>query len=63
MFISTPTENDCRQVCAYAIERIGLAYDLKNITDLMRYLMPLPVPQPVPTARRTAARCASRTRW
>src|SRR6185295_18244563 len=25
--------------------RIGLAYDLKNITDLMRYLMPLPVPQ------------------
>jgi len=39
------TENDCRQVCAYAIERIGLAYDLKNITDLMRYLMPMPVPQ------------------
>ena len=39
------TEEDCRQVCAYATERIGLAYDLKNITDLMRYLMPLPVPQ------------------
>src|SRR6476646_1675266 len=39
------TEEDCRQVCAYAVERIGLAYDLKNITDLMRYLMPLPVPQ------------------
>jgi len=39
------TEDDCRQVCAYAVERIGLAYDLKNITDLMRYLMPLPVPQ------------------
>src|SRR5215470_7153659 len=39
------TENDCRQVCDYAVERIGLAYDLKNITDLMRYLMPLPVPQ------------------
>jgi len=32
-------------VCNYAVERIGLAYDLKNITDLMRYLMPLPVPQ------------------
>ena len=39
------TEDDCRKVCAYAVERIGLAYDLKNITDLMRYLMPMPVPQ------------------
>jgi hypothetical protein len=39
------TEKDCRQVCAYAVERIGLAYDLKNITDLLRYLMPMPVPQ------------------
>ena len=39
------TVEDCEKVCAYAIERIGLAYDLKNITDLMRYLMPLPVPQ------------------
>ena len=39
------TTEDCEKVCAYAIERIGLDYDLKNITDLMRYLMPLPVPQ------------------
>jgi len=39
------TEEDREKVCAYAVERIGLAYDLKNITDLMRYLMPLPVPQ------------------
>jgi hypothetical protein len=39
------TADDCEKVCAYAIERIGLAYDLKNITDLLRYLMPLPVPQ------------------
>ena len=39
------TAADCEQVCAYAVERIGLEYDLKNITDLMRYLMPLPVPQ------------------
>src|SRR5439155_22034950 len=38
-------DEDCERVCAYAIERIGLAYDLKNITDLLRYLMPLPVPQ------------------
>ena len=39
------TETDCQQVCEYAIQRIGLEYDIKNITDLMRYLMPLPVPQ------------------
>ncbi len=32
-------------MCAYAVERIGFAYDLKNIIDLMRYLLPLPVPQ------------------
>jgi hypothetical protein len=39
------TEADTARVCAYAIERIGMGYDFKNITDLMRYLMPLPVPQ------------------
>ena len=39
------TEADCAIVCAYALERLGFAYDLKNITDLMRYLFPLPVPQ------------------
>lgn len=39
------TEADRATVCAYAVERIGLAYDLKNIVDLMRYLFPLPVPQ------------------
>ena len=39
------SEDDCEQVCCYARERIGLAYDLKNITDLMRYLLPLPIPQ------------------
>lgn len=33
------------KVCNYAIERIGFDYDLKNIIDLMRYLMPLPIPQ------------------
>ncbi len=33
------------RVCAYAAERIGFDYDLKNIIDLMRYLVPLPVPQ------------------
>jgi permuted papain-like amidase YaeF/Yiix C92 family enzyme len=39
------TEPDCDQVCGYAVDRIGLAYDLKNIIDLLRYLCPLPVPQ------------------
>jgi hypothetical protein len=38
------TADDCEKVCAYAIERIGFDYDLKNITDLMKYLMPLPIP-------------------
>jgi len=39
------TELDCAIVCAYAVERIGFAYDLKNIIDLLRYLLPLPVPR------------------
>ncbi len=36
------TEADSAAMCGYAIERIGFAYDLKNIIDLMRYLFPLP---------------------
>ncbi|KAB2876989.1 MAG: lipo-like protein [Pseudorhodoplanes sp.] len=39
------SEEDCARVCAYAAERIGFDYDLKNIIDLLRYLLPLPVPQ------------------
>jgi hypothetical protein len=39
------TPDDCARVCAYATERIGFDYDVKNIFDLMRYLFPLPVPQ------------------
>ena len=31
---------DRKTVCDYAIERIGLQYDLKNIIDLGRYLVP-----------------------
>lgn len=38
-------EEDCARVCAFAAERIGFDYDLKNIIDLLRYLLPLPVPQ------------------
>jgi hypothetical protein len=36
---------DAERVCAYAAERIGFDYDVKNILDLLRYLLPLPVPQ------------------
>jgi len=36
---------ECKRVCGHAIECIGLKYDLKNIVDLVRYLVPLPVPQ------------------
>ena len=39
------SEDDRGRVCAFAAERIGFDYDLKNITDLLRYLFPLPVPQ------------------
>jgi hypothetical protein len=39
------SDDDRGKVCGYAVERIGLDYDYKNITDLMRYLMPLPIPQ------------------
>jgi len=39
----------CRQVTRYAIDRIGSHYDLRNVFDLARYLLPTP---PVPTAMR-----------
>ena len=37
--------DDAARVCAYATERIGFDYDVKNILDLLRLLMPMPVPQ------------------
>jgi hypothetical protein len=36
---------DRTTVCRYAINRIGFGYDTKNIVDLMRFLIPVPVPQ------------------
>jgi len=39
------TPSDCATVCDYAVARVGYAYDLKNIVDLMRYLFPMPIPQ------------------
>ena len=36
---------DRTTVCRYAINRVGFGYDTKNILDLMRFLIPLPIPQ------------------
>lgn len=38
------TQADRRAVVAFMIARIGYAYDTKNVFDLMRYLVPLPIP-------------------
>jgi hypothetical protein len=40
---------DRERVLRYAVNRIGLAYDLKNVVDLARYLLPIP---PVPAFMR-----------
>jgi hypothetical protein len=40
------TEEDQQAVIRFAVERIGLTYDLRNIFDLLRYLLPTP---PIPT--------------
>lgn len=40
------SDEDCDAVVAYAIARIGHQYDLRNVFDLARYLLPTPpVPQ------------------
>ncbi|MCZ0735072.1 lipo-like protein [Phreatobacter sp. AB_2022a] len=38
------TGEDQARVTRFMIERIGLDYDLKNILDMLRFLVPLPVP-------------------
>ena len=48
----TPVDAD--QVVQYAISRIGHAYDLKNMLDLARYLLPMP-PLPSRWRRRMLA--------
>ena len=48
----TPTDRD--QLIAYAKARIGDRYDLKNVLDLMRYLLPNP-PVPARFRRRMIA--------
>ncbi len=47
-------KEDCQNVCRYVIERIGHAYDLRNVIDLARYLLPVP-PVPVYWRRRMLA--------
>jgi hypothetical protein len=38
------TEYDRDTVVNYMVQRLGYAYDVKNIVDLIRYLVPMPVP-------------------
>jgi hypothetical protein len=45
---------DCHQVIHYMVERLGHAYDLKNVIDLARFLLPQP-PVPVSWRRRMLA--------
>jgi len=45
------TEDDRAAVAAYAVSKIGMTYDTRNIIDLARYLLPTP-PVPVHWRRR-----------
>ena len=47
-------EEECRQVTAFAIARLGNQYDLRNVIDLARYLLPTP-PVPLRLRRRMLA--------
>ncbi|RMF96210.1 MAG: lipo-like protein [Gammaproteobacteria bacterium] len=48
------SDDDRRQVAQFMIDSIGLEYDLKNVIDLARYLLPTP-PVPVAWRRRMLA--------
>lgn len=48
------TEADREQVIGFMIERLGLQYDMRNVIDLARYLLP-PPPVPVRWRRRMIA--------
>ena len=48
------TPSDRQAVCDYAIGRLGLLYDLKNIVDMARFFLPTP-PVPVRWRRRMIA--------
>jgi hypothetical protein len=47
-------EEDRNKIIQYAASRIGNTYDLKNVVDLLRYLLPTP-PVPTPWRRRLLA--------
>ncbi len=48
------TSDDCDVVVRFVKSRIGMDYDLKNVLDLLRYLLPTP-PVPVRFRRRMIA--------
>ena len=48
------TDTDRDRVVAYAVEAIGRTYDVRNIVDLLRYLIPFP-PVPIRWRRRMLA--------
>lgn len=48
------TPDDCRAVVSYMIDSLGKHYDLRNVVDLMRYLLPQP-PVPLRWRRRMLA--------
>lgn len=47
-------ESDCRKLTAFAIAHLGNQYDLRNVLDLARYLLPTP-PVPLRFRRRMLA--------
>ena len=38
------SREDAATVVSYALARVGFAYDVKNVVDMARYLVPLPIP-------------------
>lgn len=38
------TPEDCERVIAFVVDRLGYQYDVQNVLDLARYLIPLPIP-------------------
>lgn len=48
------SDQDRDKVVTYMIDRIGLAYDTRNIIDLLRYLLPIP-PVPIRWRRKMLA--------
>ncbi len=48
------SRDDCHRVVNFMISSLGMAYDLKNIFDLLRYLLPQP-PVPMRWRRRMLA--------